>query len=275
MNFKMTYNIYIPTFKRCDNQITYFNLPKKYQEKTIFVIQEQESDHYFFKDKKTLIVSNNIGIAKTRECICKDAINNSLDYFCMLDDDLSFITRDDGKSKNSEDTDFDNIFTIMQEWLLEDRCIATSLISTRIPPSKDKSFIYNSAIGGIIFYNTNKLKSCFSNIDWLSCKILEDLYVQMQLLELGYITKTSLKYCINAGKIQTSGGCSLFRTNDLFNETICFLKKRYARYMRIRKGFYKNGGLKNSFLLKPTTYLNKLSKDSLSKNDANSYFSII
>ena len=38
--------IYIPTFRRVDNQKTFNNLPDKYKEKVIMVVQEQERDQY-------------------------------------------------------------------------------------------------------------------------------------------------------------------------------------------------------------------------------------
>ena len=68
--------IYIPTFKRVDNQITFNGLPDKYKEKTILVVQEQEREQYKY-DCEYFVVGNDIGIAKTRELIYRKAGNNS------------------------------------------------------------------------------------------------------------------------------------------------------------------------------------------------------
>ena len=61
--------IYIPTFKRHNKQIFFESLPDRLKDKVIFVIQKQEE--HLFPDKNTLVVEDNIGIAKTREIIYK------------------------------------------------------------------------------------------------------------------------------------------------------------------------------------------------------------
>ena len=38
--------IYIPTFRRVDQQITFNSLPDKYKEKVVMVVQRQERDLY-------------------------------------------------------------------------------------------------------------------------------------------------------------------------------------------------------------------------------------
>ena len=38
--------IYIPTYKRVDNQITFENLPEEIQKNVIMVVQQQERDQY-------------------------------------------------------------------------------------------------------------------------------------------------------------------------------------------------------------------------------------
>ena len=81
--------IYIPTFRRADIQITYDNLPDEYKEKVIMVVQEQERKDYNY-DVEYLVVGNDIGIAKTRELICRDAGKTR---FSMVDDDVIFYRR--------------------------------------------------------------------------------------------------------------------------------------------------------------------------------------
>ena len=76
--------IYIPTFRRVDTQITFDNLPDEYKEKVIMVVQGQERDEYKY-DVEYLVVDDNIGIAKTRELICRDAGKRR---FYMVDDQL-------------------------------------------------------------------------------------------------------------------------------------------------------------------------------------------
>ena len=80
--------IYIPTFRRVDNQITFNNLPDDVKENVILVVQEQEKNQYKY-DCEYLVVDNNIGIAKTREHIYRHAGKNR---FGMLDDDVRSVS---------------------------------------------------------------------------------------------------------------------------------------------------------------------------------------
>ena len=61
--------IYIPTFKRHDKQIFFESLPDILKDKVIFVIQKQEE--HLFSDKNTLVVEDNIGIAKLEKSFIK------------------------------------------------------------------------------------------------------------------------------------------------------------------------------------------------------------
>ena len=81
--------IYIPTFKRVDNQLTFTNLPDDIKKNVIMVVQDQEKDQYKY-DCEYLVVDNNIGIAKTRELIYRHAGNQR---FGMLDDDVKLWRR--------------------------------------------------------------------------------------------------------------------------------------------------------------------------------------
>ena len=81
--------IYIPTFRRVNNQITFDNLPDEIKENVIMVVQEQEKDNHK-SDCEYLIVGNDIGIAKTREIIYHHAGEKK---FGVIDDDIKFYKR--------------------------------------------------------------------------------------------------------------------------------------------------------------------------------------
>ena len=83
----MIEKIYIPTFRRVDKQITLDSIPQEYKSKVVLVVQEQERDEYKY-DVDYLVVDNDIGIAKTRECIYRDAKN--IKYGVMDDDVVMF-----------------------------------------------------------------------------------------------------------------------------------------------------------------------------------------
>ena len=85
----MIEKIYIPTFRRVDKQIALNSIPQYYKSKVVLVVQEQERDDYKY-DVDYLVVGNNIGIAKTRECIYRDAKNIK---YGVIDDDIIMYRR--------------------------------------------------------------------------------------------------------------------------------------------------------------------------------------
>ena len=90
----MIKTIYIPTFRRVEEQITLNGLPEEYKKMVTLVVQTQElSEHkklYENQVNRIMEVSDNIGIAKTRELICRDA---GKQRFYMVDDDITFYRR--------------------------------------------------------------------------------------------------------------------------------------------------------------------------------------
>ena len=83
------HKIYIPTFKRVNEQITLNSIPDKYKDNVILVVQEQER-HLHKHDVEYLVVGNDIGIAATREQIYNHA---SKKRYLMVDDDITFYRR--------------------------------------------------------------------------------------------------------------------------------------------------------------------------------------
>ena len=81
--------IYIPTFRRVDEQKTFERLPDKYKEKVIMVVQKDERPQYKY-DVEYLEVGNLIGIAATRNEIYNHAGDSK---FMMVDDDIIFHRR--------------------------------------------------------------------------------------------------------------------------------------------------------------------------------------
>ena len=82
----MIEKIYIPTLGRVEEQKTYNELPDKYKERVVMVVQEHERPKYKY-DVEYLIVPNDIGSSKTREYIFKDGCKRKIN-FLMIDDQM-------------------------------------------------------------------------------------------------------------------------------------------------------------------------------------------
>ena len=153
--------IYIPTFRRVDTQITFDNLPDEYKEKVTMVVQGQERDEYKY-DVEYLVVDDNIGIAKTRELICRDAGKRR---FYMVDDQL-ILHRRNAKYFDREsnmDTakricikdDLDEMFSMFHSWMDDEQIMHIGHRSSQLPPGK--IYLDNQAITQATMIDGNEL----------------------------------------------------------------------------------------------------------------------
>ena len=279
--------IYIPTYKRHDNQVTWNNLPKEYQKKVVMVVQKQEMDLYDY-DCDFLPVDNEIGIAKTREIISHYA---GTERYSVLDDDITFIRRNekyfervriDTRTKNEyppygeqadwkqygkwietndsnmsganrimNKKDFDDMYTIFHSWM-DDGIFHCGHRRAQYPPAyryRDNAF-FNSAhhIDGKV------LSEFIDDIDWTYCEVGEDAHFMLEYLTRGYCNRRSDEFGFQADNYQ-EGGCSVFRDAKYHNREHEKLRKKFPDFViskeRMAQGKHgKNIGMINEFSYK-------------------------
>ncbi len=109
--------IYIPTYKRTDNQVTIVNMPNQLKDLSYLVIRKEEHEELKKYHDKFVIVPDEIdNIGKTRQYI----IDNSTDKTLLfLDDDLKFFKRLDNttKLKPCEQNQFVELYNWFKEKL--------------------------------------------------------------------------------------------------------------------------------------------------------------
>ena len=220
--------IYILTYGRADKQITFKNLPKKYQEKVFFVLRPEEVN-LFREYNKVILEEKDFGIAATRRKVAE--VSQNIKY-CMLDDDLSFLyTRrenEEGKSNQPmSEQQFDDMFNLMDNVL--DYYTFGGLEATWNPPVRDKDFKVCGRPSGNVFYNGHKLP--FDKIDWTDLKVSEDYNVALQLLTMGHENKISLRYRVDTGMTAKPGGCEFERTIADHNNSMKLLKNKFPQFV--------------------------------------------
>ena len=216
--------IYIPTFRRADIQITYDNLPDEYKEKVIMVVQEQERKDYNY-DVEYLVVGNDIGIAKTRELICRDAGKTR---FSMVDDDVIFYRRNqkyfrdynhksnmDRSKRISTKDDLDEMFALFDQWM-DDDIIHIGHRRSNLPPVK---MAYSDTVffNAIHHINGELLSEIIDDINWTRCEVGEDANLMFEYLSRGYENRRSDEFVAHWDSFQ-EGGCSVFRDSKLHNQ---------------------------------------------------------
>lgn len=265
----MIEKIFIPTYGRVGKQKTYHSLPKKYQKKTYLVIRIEELDlHKDIPDENLIILNDEISnIAQTREAIAYLA--GTIRY-AVLDDDLGFKirfrniwTNRDRQSRHKEvcemeqpesyvkkhpedagkgwwkyydmtQQDFDDLFNMIDGWFNTGITLAGMRMSSLAMPPYPT--VENSNCHGVMFYNGELLPT--KKLDWTKYEVCEDVYVNMQLLEMGYRNRVTNEYCYEVKPLTYDApeGCNKAgRTIKRNNEIIRELEKRWPGYIKVTK----------------------------------------
>lgn len=225
--------LYIPTYRRA-KQPTWNNLPKKWQDKTVLVVDEEDNER-LKKNYNTLVCPvQGQGIPKVFPWILKHArdVDKKVKIGYLDDDILDFVkTRREGEeglwnTRISPD-EYDQMFACMDEYL--DDVVTCSLEVCWNPPiSKyDKHICFRQTCNH--FFNMKEFP--LEMIDW-NINFTEDYYMLLQLLTNGYQNYVSLRWRIRPDVTQAAGGCSSIRTLEGHNESMLFLEKKYPDFVK-------------------------------------------
>ena len=237
------YKIYIPTYKRVEDQITFDSLPDKYKEKTILVVQEHERPLHKH-DVEYLVVGDNIGIAKTRKKIIDHAGKSR---FCLYDDDVKFYRRNikylmkenwldsdmKGVKRPMSEDDFDEMFDIFNSWMDNENIIQIGHRSAMLPPSWRFYTDFTDVYSGYMI-NGVELSKFVDDIDWTFVEVGEDSMMSLEFLLRGYKIRRSELFCIQP-KWWQEGGCSEFRNAKFHNKEHKKLMDKYPEYVYFKK----------------------------------------
>tara|TARA_B100001750_G_scaffold201790_1_gene176721 strand:- start:1471 stop:2277 length:807 start_codon:yes stop_codon:yes gene_type:complete len=230
--------IYIPTLGRVEKQITFDNLPDKYKEKVVLVVQEHERSQYKF-DVEYMVVDDNIGLSKTRQLIFHKAGKS---YYSMLDDDLEFYRRNrkystssefsdmEGSKRKMTEQDFDEMYVEFGEWF-DDGFIQCGHRETSLPPLPTP---WQDNVGAYSAYtfDGHKLSTFIDEIDWTYTKVGCDSMWQLEFLLRGCKIRMSDIWTEKSAWWQ-EGGVALYRDAELYNNEHLKLVKKYPKYVNV------------------------------------------
>ena len=229
--------IYIPTIGRNDRQITWNNLPQRWKDKTVLVVDSSDKDIY---DKPTITLPDDVKrIASIREWIVKNSKEKKI---CMFDDDLDFIyTRRENETgstnKKLDDAGIDDMMYLMSGWL--DDHVFCGLDATWSHPRFDMDYKFCGRVCSNVFYNVETLP--MHDISWTDIEISEDYNIALQLLTKGYPNKISTRYRVSPVGNFSSGGCSSYRTIELHNKSFKELQKKFPQFVDLKEKTQNSG----------------------------------
>ena len=243
----MIETIYIPTYKRINDQVALDFLPDKYRKMVTLVVQTQEIEEHtkLHGDMvgRIMEVGNEIGIAKTRELICRDAGKQK---FYMIDDDITFYRRnrkyyDDFDKKSNMDkskrlateSDLDDMFELFDKWLDEPDLINIGHRRHFYPPP-NKSYSDLTLVSSASVIDGRKLSTFIDDVNWLLCEFCEDANFNLEYVTRGYKNRLSDEFCFNSPHFQ-EGGVNVLRNAKTHRSNHIKLEMEYPSYMKPKK----------------------------------------
>ena len=197
----MIERIYIPTVRRCDNQITFENLPKELQERVVMVIESGERHLYNYPCEYLEIPENIVGawtqLAQTRLFIHKHA--GAIKY-CVADDDIMIKRRNakywtetsnmETSKRYATNEEILLMYETMDKWLDEESIGVVGCSDSLIPPGNDE-YYDTTSVFSYVFYDGRMLSKIIDDIDICSLRIAEDVLFLYEVLSRGINTRRS------------------------------------------------------------------------------------
>jgi len=239
---KVETGIFIPSYRRLESQKTFNFIPKKLKPNTFIVVDSKDYKAYRKKyGAKNVLECPEKGISKTRQWIINKCI---YPYALMLDDDISFHIRNkELKLRRCNKKEFIDLVLLLQGWLNKGLIhvgISQRFGNNRIPKDYREITRMNNAYA----YNCKEMrilkKKHGIGFDTLEEKygkqlVMEDFFVTLSLLRLGYKNRVTYKYAWNQNMSGAEGGCSLYRTAKMQEESAKILQKEFPRVVKAVK----------------------------------------
>ena len=200
----MIERIYIPTVRRCDNQITFENLPRELQKRVVMVVESGERHLYEYDCEYLEIPESIVGtwtqLAQTRLFIHKHA--GAIKY-CVADDDIKirrrnakYWTGQSNMEKSKQDATSEEIldmYETVDKWLDEEPIGVVGLSDSLSPPATN---VYQDTKGvfSYVFYDGRMLSEIIDDLDICSLRVAEDLLFLFEVLSRGINTRQSTEW---------------------------------------------------------------------------------
>lgn len=214
----------------------------------IYIREEEYGNyerHLYTKDIES--VPNDFKIHQKREYLIQHAIKDKVEFLFVIDDDVSFLIRDNTTAKYklvdcTSNDDYNNHFnTILQEcfYFSSEEFPCMGFAHRAFINAKKYYFEKNSPILQFVCYHIPTLQKEDIHVDDSDLIIREDQYVQLQIINKGYRTLTSVRYITQPFESNYRGGCSNYRTEKMEDKAVKLLQEMFPNMISLR---YNNKG---------------------------------
>jgi len=213
-------HIFIPSYDRADMVTTTNQIPISWRKKTFIVVRKKQvKDYKKANPNWTILSCPEKGIARTRQWILE---KSSARYALMIDDDMQFGIRKEGKLPNCTKSDMGQLFRLLQRWLQAG--IVHVGVSQRFGNNRvEESSVNVTRMNNVYAYNCAVMKDLKRShnigFHWLEeqnpeATVMEDFAVTLHLFKLGYANRVTYDFCWSQKQSGMEGGCSSYRTYD-------------------------------------------------------------
>lgn len=214
--------IFIPSSGRVDKQTTFKGLPDSWLKNTMIVVNANElgiyqkafGDHVVCPTPETSLGINpkTSGICAARQWI----LQNTLTKYClMLDDDMTFGVRSEGKLIKATKEDIGGMISLLESWL-DEGFIHVGISARQHNFTTEEAFVEVARMNNAYAFNAPKVLEAGARFDRL--KVMEDFDLTLSLLEAGFPNRVTYQYCWGQRCSGDAGGCSQWRTSEIQEE---------------------------------------------------------
>jgi len=231
-------NIFIPTKNRLENS-TLLKFANEKNENINVVLEPQDYEKYKLKYPNfnyIILPINNGGITYVRNYIKKYTMDNLIDNYWQLDDDITGLFYREGTKLIRSDF---NILKKAKEQFIKNNISLGALEYRQFAWSANKDIIENSFCDSCVFVNNIELKNLTYN-DYVEGK--EDRDFAMQVIKFGKKTGRTTLYAFSAPSNGSNEGGLKEIFYDIGKEQICVQRMVEVWGENICKPIIKNDG---------------------------------
>lgn len=203
--------VVIPTRGRADAQITYAQLPPEWKDRTYFALDADRPDEWErlhgLRSAGTLKYRGTAGIGPKRQWILEQAPSP---YVCMLDDDLHFGARRDGKLRRATGDEIGAGLARLGGWL-RDGWVAVGFSPQAGNNHVTEDWAENTRLVNAYAFDAPAALRTGARFDrlWGS---MEDFDFTLQLLQAGLPNRVDYTVTVGQHDPNAAGGCTEYLT---------------------------------------------------------------
>ena len=226
--------IYIPTYKRLQNQITLNSLHNK--DNVWLVVRPEEEELAREIHSNVLVYDGQPGICGKRDFICKHAKGLRI---MMMDDDVvpSYFYKQEDKiwakwKKNTEEQEkqmFAYVSNLMDNGYAHGGFWVPGVGPRSYSDIVEKPYIENTRYYTAAWYDLSVIDP--DTLDWFKCSVGEDFSIALQIHLKGYPSAVLRNWAMAASASHSKGGCSEWRTAEVHNNGQKELEAAFPDYV--------------------------------------------